>query len=87
MILVVPKNLVRQKQGVRGGENMYQETVARYADIAKAAGDLKRAVQMIEAWTGKAEDARKRLNELENGTVAAAPTEVPVTEEPVTQPQ
>jgi len=65
---------------------MYQETVARYAEIAKAAGDLKRAVQMIESWTAKADDARQRLLALESGT-AAEPTVVPVTEEPVTQPQ
>lgn len=62
----------------------YGETVARYAELAKAAGDLKRAVGMIEAWTKKAEDARKRLLELET---SEAPTGLPVTEEPVNQPQ
>lgn len=63
---------------------MYQETVSRYADLAKAAGDLKRAVTMIEAWTAKAEDARKRLVALEGGE----PTNTEAVEapaEPVTQ--
>lgn len=70
---------------------MYQETVSRYADLAKAAGDLKRAVTMIEAWTAKAEDARKRLVALETGpaetadaTVATdAAYGVPTSSEPV----
>jgi hypothetical protein len=44
---------------------MYGDTVARYAELSKAAGDLKRAVGMIEAWTAKAEDARLRLLALE----------------------
>lgn len=58
---------------------MYQETVSRYAELAKAAGDLKRAVTMIEAWTAKAEDARKRLVALESGetTTEAAPEPAP----------
>lgn len=59
---------------------MYQETVSRYADLAKAAGDLKRAVTMIEAWTAKAEDARKRLVALESGPTNTEPA-------PVTQSQ
>lgn len=75
---------------------MYQETVARYADLAKAAGDLKRAVSMIESWTAKAEDARKRLvalggvetvNDTQADVTYVYTNEVPVTEEPVTQPQ
>jgi hypothetical protein len=73
-----------------GGENMTKD-LETYLRLAKAASDLKRAVGMIEAWTAKAEDARKRLADLtDEGDVKEEETvtyAVPVTEEPVSQPQ
>ena len=70
---------------------MNEATVQRYAEMAKAAGDLKREAKQIEAWTDKADDARRRLLELENSsegasTYASEATVTWVEPEPVPEP-